>query len=184
MSFSEPMADEVGCQVNLITGEHYGLRRGSCQEVLVNSRITRDEMLMTFARVASKRGTCTRLAVGAVIAREGRIISTGYVGSPPGIRHCTEVGCNIVDGHCVRTSHAEMNALLFAAQCGIATQGAEMYITHSPCYTCAKAIVTAGIVRVMYGSDYSDQSVKSEVAELLCRTNVKYNGPYSIGEAA
>src|SRR3972149_1523529 len=134
VSFSEPTADEIGRQINLNTGEHYGPCRGSCHQVSVSSRITRDEMLMAFARIASKRGTCTRVAVGTVIAREGRIISTGYVGSPPGIRHCLDVGCNIVDGHCVRTAHAEMNTLLFAARCGIATQGAELYTTHRPCY--------------------------------------------------
>lgn len=107
------------------------------------------------AAVTSARGTCERASVGAVIAQDGRIVSTGYVGSPSGLPHCTDVGCLPgPSGGCDRTVHAEANAIAFAARYGIATDGATLYCTHSPCRSCAKSIINAGIVRVVYEHEY------------------------------
>lgn len=167
----EPGISEIGCQVNLITGEHYGECRDSCKEEKTMSRITRDEMLKQKALLTAKRGTCTRASVGALVVKEGRTISEGYVGSPPGMPHCLDVGCFIEDGHCTSTTHAEMNALLFAARNGIATQGAEMHITHSPCPTCSKAIITAGIQRVMWSNERDDLA---EAVRLLRRASIQH----------
>lgn len=117
-----------------------------------------DETLIRVATVISARGTCQRASVGAIISRDGRIISTGYVGSPRGFPHCTTVGCEQgPDGGCIRTVHAEANAITFAARHGLATEGATLYCTHSPCRACAKLIVNSGIVRVVYEHDYRDQ---------------------------
>lgn len=129
-------------------------------------RVSRDEMMMRIAAVVSQRGTCERASVGAVIALDGRIISSGYVGSPSGLPHCTEVGCEIGDsGGCRRTSHAETNAITFAAREGIATNGSSIYVTHSPCYDCAKAIINAGIRRVIYEVDYRDGAGRALLGE-------------------
>jgi dCMP deaminase len=112
---------------------------------------------MEIANVVAKRGTCNRADVGAVIAREGRIISTGYVGAPAGQPHCTDVGCEIGNHKgCTRTIHAEVNAIVFAARFGIATDGGTIYSLLCPCYDCAKAIVNAGIVRLVYHLEYRD----------------------------
>lgn len=120
-------------------------------------RITRDAMLMQFAIVASHRSTCLRKKVGAVIAIDGRPLVTGYAGSPQGTEHCTEAGCLLgPDGGCIRTQHAEMNAIAFAARKGICLDGAWMYITVSPCLPCAKIIIGAGISRVLYKEKYRD----------------------------
>jgi dCMP deaminase len=120
-------------------------------------RITRTEMLMRTAAVISGRGTCERAFVGAVIAKEGRIISTGYVGAPAGLPHCTDVGDEIgADGGCTRTVHAEANAIAFAARAGTSTDGAELYCTHSPCLKCAQLIINAGIERVYFENYYRD----------------------------
>lgn len=120
-------------------------------------RTTRDEALMRVAAVFAGRGTCNRAAVGAVIAREGRIIATGYVGSPAGLPHCLDVGCETSEySGCLRTVHAEANAIAFAARHGIATAGATLYCTHSPCGNCAKLIINAGIVKLMYEMEYRD----------------------------
>jgi dCMP deaminase len=110
---------------------------------------------MRIATVISERGTCTRLQVGAVIAREGRIISTGYVGSPPGANHCTPE-LDRLDSllGCQRTTHAEANAIAFAARAGTSTENAEIFITHSPCLACAKLVAAAGISRVVYEQPY------------------------------
>lgn len=123
----------------------------------LDKRISRDEMLMEIAHVVSKRGTCLRAQVGAVIARSGRIISTGYVGAPAGLPDCLTVGCDIGNHKgCTRTVHAEINAVAFAARHGIATEGSTLYTVLGPCYDCAKAIINAGIERVVYGIDYRD----------------------------
>ncbi|MFO7768018.1 MAG: cytidine/deoxycytidylate deaminase family protein [bacterium] len=107
-------------------------------------------------RVAS-RSTCPRRAVGAVIVKEKRILATGYNGAPSGMDHCTDIGCLMVEGHCVRTLHAEQNAIIQAAQFGVSTKGAEIYTTSSPCLTCAKMIINAGIRKVWYWEGYPDE---------------------------
>lgn len=119
------------------------------------SRYTRSQMMMEMAWSASRRSTCTRKHVGAVIASEGRTISIGYAGSPPGEPHCDEAGCIIgPDGGCIRTQHAEANAIVFAARKGVAIEGATLYCTDSPCVACAKLILTAGLQVVIYDREY------------------------------
>lgn len=121
----------------------------------MNERISRDEMLMRVATVISSRGTCTRAYVGAVISIEGRIISMGYVGAPSGLAHCIDVGDEIGDdGGCIRTVHAEANAVAFAARVGASTEDAELHCTHEPCLKCAQLIINAGINRVVYEQPY------------------------------
>jgi len=142
------------------------------------SRITRDEMLMQFATIAAQRGTCRKAQVGAILAREGRVVSQGYVGSPPGFPHCTEYGCIGAGGHCMRTIHAEMNAILFAARNGIRTENTELYTTHSPCWVCAKAIVTAGIRRVVYGEGFGEEADQRLVSETFTKADIRYESHF------
>lgn len=105
---------------------------------------------MQIARDVATRATCLRRHVGAVVVRDKRILSTGYNGSPPGQPHCSEVGCLLEDGKCIRTLHAEQNALIQAALHGVSTQGATMYCTCRPCHVCARMIVGAGIERLVF----------------------------------
>ena len=91
---------------------------------------------------------------GCVLVKDKYVLSTGYNGSLPGLAHCEDAGCLIVDNHCVRTNHAEMNALAQAARHGISLNGSTAYITNMPCTTCAKALLAAGIVRIVIFSDY------------------------------
>jgi dCMP deaminase len=112
---------------------------------------------MDIAGRVATRSTCPRRSVGAVIVVNKRILATGYNGAPAGMDHCTDVGCLMVDGHCVRTLHAEQNAIIQAAQFGVSTRGAEMFITSSPCLNCAKAIINAGIIKVWYWQGYPDE---------------------------
>src|SRR5579875_393033 len=99
-------------------------------------RMSWHEFFASQSRVMALRSTCSRLAVGCVIVREKRMIASGYNGSITGDVHCTDVGCKIVDGHCVRAIHAEQNALLQCARFGVATEGADIYVTHMPCLQC------------------------------------------------
>ncbi len=115
-----------------------------------------NEYFMNVAHEVAKRSTCERAQVGAVIVRDKRILTTGYNGSPRGLPHCTEVGCLMDNGHCVRTLHAEQNAIIVAALHGVITEGATIYITHQPCFLCAKMIINAGIVQIVYDKEYPD----------------------------
>jgi dCMP deaminase len=116
-----------------------------------------DQYFMGIALEVAKRSTCLRAKVGAIIVRDKRILTTGYNGSPSGLPHCTEVGCLMANGHCVRTLHAEQNAIIQAALHGVSVSGGTIYVTHQPCLTCAKMIINAGIRRVIYGGHYPDE---------------------------
>jgi len=112
---------------------------------------------MNMARQASTRSTCARKNVGAVIVRDKTILSTGYNGSIRGMPHCDEAGHEMEGDHCVATIHAEANAIIQAARNGVNINGAEMYTTASPCWSCFKLIANAGIRRIYYGEFYRDE---------------------------
>jgi dCMP deaminase len=121
-----------------------------------HSRPTWDDYFMGIALEVARRSTCDRARVGAIIVKDRRILTTGYNGSPAGLPHCDEIGHLMVAGHCVRTLHAEQNAIIQAALHGVGVAGGTMYVTHQPCLTCAKMIINAGIRRVVYGGHYPD----------------------------
>jgi dCMP deaminase len=129
-------------------------------------RVSWEEYFMNLARQAATRSTCPRKHVGAVIVRDRNVLSTGYNGSLRGAPHCDEVGCLMENGHCIRTVHAEANAIIQAARHGTRLDGAEIYVTASPCFSCFKLIVNAGITKVYYGEFYRDERVLAFAAEL------------------
>jgi dCMP deaminase len=128
-------------------------------------RITWNQYFMAQSYLLKSRSTCQRLAVGAVIVRDKRMIAGGYNGSVSGGVHCIDEGCYVVDGHCVRTIHAEMNALLQCSKFGVATEGAEIYVTHFPCLHCTKAIIQAGVKAVYYSEDYKNDPYAIELLQ-------------------
>lgn len=118
-----------------------------------------DDYFIQLCHLVATRATCDRKHVGAVIVRDRRILATGYNGSPPGTPHCDDVGHDLVklaDGsvNCVRTIHAEANAILQAARYGVSLQGTDLYTNTYPCWACAKMILGAGITRVVFDADY------------------------------
>lgn len=119
-------------------------------ESIPDIRPSWDAYFLSIAREVASRSTCLRRHVGALIVVDRRILCSGYNGSPPGQAHCTEAGCMLEDGRCIRTLHAEQNAITQAALHGVRTQGATLYCTCTPCHVCARMIVGAGIVRVVY----------------------------------
>jgi dCMP deaminase len=124
-----------------------------------------DEYFMKLAMLASERATCPRMHCGCVLVKDRFVLSTGYNGSLPGSAHCDEVGCLIVDNHCVRTNHAEINAVCQATRHGVSLAGAIAYVTNMPCTNCAKALIAAGIRRVVVFSDYHDTLAERFFAE-------------------
>ncbi len=115
-----------------------------------------DEYFLKVAMLVSERATCPRMHVGCVLVKDKRILATGYNGSIQGQPHCDDVGCQIVENHCVRTIHAEMNAIIQCAIHGVSTQGATAYITNMACTNCAKALIAAGIKEIVIFSEYHD----------------------------
>ena len=132
----------------------------------MDRRASWDEYFMAIATQVATRATCDRKHVGAVIVRDRTILSTGYNGSIRGRAHCDEVGHMMEAGHCVRTIHAEANAIIQAAKNGVAIEGADIYITASPCWQCFKMIANAGIERIIFGEFYRDERIY-EVASAL-----------------
>ena len=127
-------------------------------------RSSLDQYFMSIADAVATRSTCLRHHVGAVIVRDKHIVATGFNGAPRGLPHCLNVGCirdqeNIPSGtrteRCMAV-HSEINAIIQAALHGVSTDGATLYCTHQPCSSCAKAIINAGIRRVVYGEEYPD----------------------------
>ncbi len=137
-----------------------------------------DEYFMEIANTVSKRATCDRGRSGCVIARDKQLLVTGYVGSPMGLPHCDEVGHQMKKmvheggketNHCVRTVHAEQNAICQAAKLGISIDGATLYCRMTPCRVCAMLIINCGIKRVVCEKKYHDGK---ESEEMFIKANV------------
>jgi dCMP deaminase len=127
------------------------------------TRLSWDDYFLELMNTVAKRATCDRGRSGCVVVKDRRIISTGYVGSPPGLDHCDDVGHlmkEVIDEdgtvrkHCVRTIHAEQNAICQAARYGIPLQGATLYCRMEPCRVCAMLIISCGITRVVAQKRY------------------------------
>ncbi len=126
-----------------------------------------DTYFMNVAHTIRQRADCTRRQVGAILVKDKRIISTGYNGTPKGTKNCTEGGCERCNGSeekfprgmhldkCV-CSHAEENSIVQAALHGVSVHGAALYTTNSPCTTCCKMIINAGVKKIIIGGNYPD----------------------------
>ena len=134
-----------------------------------------DSYFMAQAYIAATRATCHRKHVGCVlVSQDNHVISTGYNGSPPGKPHCGDDNHEISDGHCIRTVHAEANAISQAARKGVSTLGARCYTTIIPCYDCAKLLITAGISHVAFHGFYQSRYDSSDkVTQFLREANIE-----------
>jgi len=132
-------------------------------------RIQWKEYFIAQSQLLALRSTCTRFSVGATIVKDNRVIAGGYNGSVSGEVHCIDEGCYIENSHCIRTIHAEMNALLQCSKMGVSTEGADIYVTHFPCMHCTKSIIQAGIKKIYYANDYKNHPY---AIELLKKANI------------
>jgi dCMP deaminase len=124
-----------------------------------DQRVSWHEYFMNIADQVATRSTCGRKHVGAVIVRDRTILSTGYNGSLRGAPHCDDAGHDMENDHCVRTVHAEANAVAQAAKQGVRIDQAEIYVTASPCLTCFKLVANAGITKIYYKEFYRDERI-------------------------
>jgi dCMP deaminase len=132
-----------------------------------------DEYFLDIARAIAMRSNCVKRKVAALIIKDKRIISTGYNGTPRGVKNCSDGGCprcnNLAEGgtkldECL-CSHAEENAITQAAYHGVAIKGSTIYTTFSPCLMCTKMIINSGIAEVVYQTEYP----LNEVSENLLK---------------
>lgn len=137
-----------------------------------------DEYFLEVMHALAKRATCDRGRTACVIVRDHQIIASGYVGSPPGLPHCDEVGHLMKqithdDGtktsHCMRTIHAEQNAICQAAKRGVSVDGATLYCKLAPCRTCAMLLISSGIKRIVAEFRYQ---AGGEAEEMLKQAGV------------
>lgn len=137
---------------------------------MADERVSWDEYFIRIAEMVSERSTCNRAKIGAVIVKDRSILATGYNGSPKGQPHCTDAGCLIytstdqegkTEENCFRTIHAEINAITQAAKNGTMIDGADIYITASPCYHCMKTLINSGIRRIFYRKPYKIHNIVS-----------------------
>ncbi len=143
-----------------------------------------DQYFLEICEVVAHRATCLRRQVGAILVRDRRILTTGYNGPPRGLKHCGELnGCRreelgIPSGErheICRALHAEQNAIIQAALHGVSVTGATLYITNQPCVMCAKMLINAGILRVVYRGDYPDPMAMEMLEEAQVEV-VRWNG--------
>ena len=133
--------------------------------IVASERVSWGTYFMNIAKEVATRSTCDRKYVGAVIVREKTILSTGYNGSIKGLPHCDEAGHEMVDDHCIRTTHAEANAIVQAAKNGGEINKSDIYVTASPCYNCFKLIANAGIKTIYYGEFYREDRILEHAKE-------------------
>lgn len=150
----------------------------SSDSVEGGGRIGWQEYFMSVAHLIAQRSTCERAHIGAVLVRDNNILATGYNGSPAGLPHCDGPNCLIyksthpdgtVEENCMKTIHAEINAIAQAAKNGTAIKDADIYITASPCINCLKVLINVGIKTIYYDKPYKPQYI----AELLRLSGVQ-----------
>lgn len=146
-------------------------------------RLSWQDYFMANAELISKRSTCNRAYVGAVLVKDNRIIATGYNGGVSATANCDDIGHEMDNGHCIRTVHAEMNALIQCAKEGISTANTELYVTHFPCINCTKALLQAGICQITYKTDYRPHPFAIELLKAKGVPYIKHSVPQlSLGE--
>ena len=133
---------------------------------MAEERVSWEVYFMNIAKEVGTRSTCSRKHVGAVIVRGKTILATGYNGSIRGLAHCDEAGHEMDNTHCVRTIHAEANAIVQSARHGVRIEDSEIYITASPCYDCFKMIANVGIRKIYFGEFYRDERIMEHAKEL------------------
>jgi len=133
---------------------------------MAEERVSWEVYFMNIAKEVGTRSTCNRKHIGAVIVRGKTILATGYNGSIRGLAHCDEAGHEMDNTHCVRTIHAEANAIVQSARHGVRIEDSEIYITASPCYDCFKMIANVGIRKIYFGEFYRDERIMEHAKEL------------------
>jgi len=130
-------------------------------------RPTKKQYYMELAQTAAKRSSCSRANVWAIIVKDWVVLNTWYNWAAKWEKDCLEKGCLIENGHCVRTIHAEENAIINCAKVWVALKWSEMYVTHKPCNMCSRKIINAWIEKVYYLYDYWKTKRNIELSDYI-----------------
>lgn len=142
----------------------------------MTTRPTWTQTFLSFAEAAAQRSTCPRAQVGAVFVNDdNQVLAVSYNGAPRGTPHCTEIGCLIEGGHCVRSLHAEANGIAQAARIGVSLRNSMLISTHRPCVRCALLLIQVGIAAVRYHRAYDSDESREHVHGLLLTAGVFVN---------
>lgn len=131
--------------------------------------ISFEDYFMLQAMIVRAKSTCHRAFVGCVLVKDNRLLATGYNGSVSKQEHCNDDNHLLVDGHCVRTIHAEQNAIIQCAKSSTSCEGATAYVSHFPCLHCTKTLIQSGISRIVY---YYDYRVDQNAMDMLKKANI------------
>jgi dCMP deaminase len=135
--------------------------------------------MFAVAQVWAARGTCDRLRAGCVfVNRDHQIVAAGYNGAPRKQPHCDDVGHLLVDGHCVRTLHAEWNGIIQAARVGVSLKDTRAFITARPCQVCTKMLIQVGVSQIDYLAPYSTDAIADQVEQMLAAAGIPLRGPH------
>lgn len=125
------------------------------------------------------RSTCPRLPVGCVFVNPDWTIATsGFNGAPRKMTHCTEAGCLMVEGHCARALHAEMNGILQAAREGRSLVSTRLFVTHRPCQVCTKMLIQVGVSQIDFLEPYNTDALADQVETMLAAAGIPLRGPH------
>lgn len=135
----------------------------------IENRPNWDQYFLKLAKVVSTRATCNRAKHGCVLVKDKTVLATGYNGAPPGISHCLDSGCILINGHCERCNHAEVNSICQAAAKGVCVEGATAYVTGESCLECLRTLLCAKIDKLVYirGGHYSFPDEEQALRELF-----------------
>jgi len=147
-----------------------------------NTRPSLDEYFLRIAKEVSTRATCRRAKHGCLLVKDKTILSTGYNGAPPGIPHCTDGICIMINGHCERCSHSEVNAVCQAAIKGVSIENATAYVTGEACLECIRTLLCAKISRIVYIKDghYDFPEKEEKLRQLFIEVSGIEVVPYEI----
>jgi dCMP deaminase len=132
------------------------------EENILDNRPTWDEYFKKLATLTATRSTCPRLKVGCILVNDNRLISQGYNGYLSGCPH----KAIMYNGHNIGTIHAEQNAITDCAKRGVSCNNTIAYITHYPCFNCAKLLCASGIKKIYYIDDYNNDELVLQLAEI------------------
>ena len=122
---------------------------------------------MKIAEIVKLRSDCTRRQVGAVYVLDSRIVATGYNQAPSKIEHCSEVGCFMKNGHCIRSIHGEINGILNATRAGQSLQNTNVYVTTFPCLKCLMSLRNVGVKKIVYRDKYTYEEDEQQLLDEL-----------------
>ena len=168
------LAHNNACRVRDCLCQEYHFNGAAYGRASIGKRVSWNAYFLSIANMVATRSTCPRARVGAVVvSQDHKILSTGYNGAPRWMSHCEDIGCTLINDHCINVIHAEVNAFLYIPYAGTLTFSNNLYLTMQPCFECCKLIVQVGIGHVIFPKDKLYEDNRLSQNDYLTRAGVK-----------